>query len=301
MRNISRADLNQARRRFVAHCEKDYYAEWFWFPYQQRAWVNCWRNDGARADARPYPSEEEARAQEMGSYLFELLTHKEYRRLPGRRQAELFGALAMAGLPSDVSIVTPVSEALHFRRGIQNFRVLDMEFEIPIPPRADDRSRPDWSICQRAWWDVIRNVYARADAPLRVALEMRILGGSDITMAPQQGNSLGTCSIEILTNLITPTRQWRRFMQDIATLWTSYKDPRGRRLNVRPHWAKQWQGITLHNRPAIGYLRDRAYARSIPRFRAGLRAIAKQGGYTAGDLRMFSNPLLDDLFAAVFE
>jgi hypothetical protein len=301
MRNISRAELDDARSRFVAQCEKDYYTEWFWFPYQQRAWVNCWRNDGARADAQPYPSEQETHAEEMEKYLIGLQINTTFRRLPGRRQAELFGALAMAGMPSDVSIVTPVSDALHFRRGIQNLRVRDMEFEIPIPPRADDHTRADWSICQRAWWDVIRNVYERADAPLRVALEMRIVGGSDITMAPQHGNNLGTCSIEILTNETTSHRQWTRFKQDIANLWTSYKDPFGQQLNVRPHWAKEWQGITLHHRPSISYLREQAYADSIPRFRASLRAIAKQGGYTASDLRMFSNPLLDDLFDAVFE
>ena len=301
MRNISRADLEHARSRFVAQCEEDYYAEWFWFPYQPRAWVNCWRNDGARTEAKPYPSRAETQAEEMATYLIGLQINTAYRRLPGRKQAELFGALAMAGLPSDVSIVTPVSDALHFRRGIQNLRVRDMELEIPIPPRADDHARPDWSICQKAWWDVIRNVYERADAPLRVTLEMRIIGGSDITMAPQHGNTLGTCSIEILTSEITPDRQWTRFKQDIANLWTSYKDPFGQQLNVRPHWAKEWQGISLHDRPAVSYLRERAYADSIPRFRAGLRAIARQGGYTTRDLRMFSNPLLDRLFHAVFE
>jgi hypothetical protein len=237
MRGISRADLDHARSRFVAQCEQAYYAEWFWFPYQERAWVNCWRNDGARADAQTYPSEQETQAEELGTYLIGLQMNNTFRRLPGRKQAELFGTVAMAGLPSDVSIVTPVSDALHFRRGIQNFRVRDMELEIPIPPRADDRTRADWSICQRAWWDVIRNVYGRADAPLRVTLEMRVMGGSDITMAPQHGNSLGTCAIEILTNELTPHRQWTRFKQDIANLWTSYKDPSGRGLNVRPHWA----------------------------------------------------------------
>jgi hypothetical protein len=179
--------------------------------------------------------------------------------------------------------------------------VRNMEFQIPIPPRADNPKRPDWSICQRAWWDVIRNVYERADAPMRVALEMRIMGGSDITMAPQHGNRLGTCSIEILTNLRTPAREWREFMQDIANLWMSYKGPDGRPLNVRPHWAKQWQGLTFRRRPAVSYLRNRAYAERIPEFRAGLRAIAKQGGYRVRDLRMFSNPLLDDLFRDVFE
>ena len=301
MRNISRADLNRARRRFVRHCERDYYAEWFWFPYHRNGWVNCWRNDGAREDARRYHREAEIVAQQTGTSLVQLLQDTEWLQLPGRTQAELFGALAMGGLPSDVSIVTPVIEALHFQRGIHNFRVRDMEFQIPIPPRADDPTRPDWSICQRAWWDVIRNVYDRADAPMRVALEMRIMGGSNITMAPQHGNSLGTCSIEILTNLRTPTREWKRFKQDIANMWMSYKDPDGRPLNVRPHWAKQWQGTTYRSRPAISHLRNRAYDARIPEFRAGLRAIAKQGGYTARDLRMFSNPLLDDLFGAVLK
>jgi hypothetical protein len=300
MSGISRTDLEKARRRFVRRCERDYYAEWFWFPYQEKAWVNCWQNDGARGDARPYPSEEETRAQQAGTSLVQLLVDTEWLRLPGRTQAELFGGLALGALPSDVSIVTPVIEALHFQRGIQNFRVRDMEFEIPIPPRADDPTRPDWSICQRAWWDVIRNVYERADAPMRVALEMRIMGGSHITLAPQHGNRLGTCSIEVLTHLRTPAREWRKFMQDIVDLWMSYEDPDGRPLNVRPHWVKQWQGLRFRHRPAISHLRNRAYAARNPEFRAGLRAIAKQGGYSTKDLRMFSNPLLDDLFGEVF-
>jgi hypothetical protein len=301
MSNISHADLDEATRHFVAQCEQQYYAEWFWFPFQQRAWVNCWRNDGARADAQPYPTAEETQLEETATYLIGVQINTTFRRLPGRKQAELFGSLAMAGMPTDVSIVTPVSDALHFRRGIQNLRVRDMELEIPIPPRADDPTRADWSICQRAWWDVIRNVYERADAPMRVALEMRIMGGSEITMAPQRGNTFGTCAIEVLTNEITPNRQWARFKQELANLWTSYKDPSSRPLNVRPHWAKEWQGITMHDRPIVSYLRDHAYADSIPRFRDSLRAIALQGGYTANDLRMFSNPLLDDLFSAVFE
>jgi hypothetical protein len=301
MTNLSGGDLQRARRRFVRQCEQSYYAEWFWFPYEKNGWVNCWRNDGARKDAKPYPGEEGTRAQQAGIAAVQMLTDTEWLKLPGRTQAELFAGIAMAGLPTDVTIVTPIIEALHFQRGIHNFRVRDMEFEIPIPPRADDPTRPDWSICQRAWWDVIRNVYERRDAPMRVALEMRIMGGSDITLAPQRGNRFGTCSIEVLTNLRTPAREWRTFMQDVANLWMSYKDPDGRPLNVRPHWAKQWQGIKLRDRPAISHLRDRAYAARIPEFRALLREIAKQGGYTARDLRVFSNPLLDDLFGAVFE
>jgi len=301
MSDISEADLEAARERFVAQCENDYYAEWFWFPYQQEAWVNCWQNDGARADAQPYPSELETREQEVASYLIGLSNDTAYQLLPGRTQAELFGAIAMAGLPSDTTIVTPLIEALHFKRGIHNFRVLDMELEIPIPALADDPTRADWSICQRAWWDVIRAVYERADAPLRVALEMRIMGGSEITMAPQHGNRFGTCSIEILTSLATPAEEWTRFIQDIADLWTSYADSTGHPLNVRPHWAKQWQPVSYRGKDAIHYLREEAYADRIPEFRAGLRAVASEGGYETSELRLFSNALFDDLFRAVFE
>jgi hypothetical protein len=300
MRGISPADLEAARRHFVAQCEESYYAEWFWFPYHEKAWVNCWHNDGRRDEAKPYPSASETRQQELGAYGVELTTDSVFRLLPGRTQAELFSQIAMAGLPTDTTIVTPLIEALHFKRGIQNFRVLDMEFEIPIPARADDPTKPDWSICQRAWWDVIRTVYSRPDSPMRVTLEMRVMGGSGTTMAPQYGNRFGTCSIEILTNLITPASEWKSFMQQIADLWLSYRDHRGRPLNVRPHWAKQWQDVTYRGMPAVEYLRDHAYKTRIPEFRRGLRAIARQGGYEARDLRMFSNPLLDELFGAVF-
>jgi len=130
---------------------------------------------------------------------------------------------------------------------------------------------------------------------------MRVMGGSQITMAPEYGNSLGTCSIEVLTSLITPTPAWTSFMQELTNRWTSYTDPAGRPLNVRPHWAKQWQQVTIGGQPAADYLRDTAYAARIPEFRAGLHAVAAQGGYPPSALRMFSNPLLDDLFGAIFE
>jgi hypothetical protein len=297
MSGITQAAMDQAWARFVEHCENDYYAEWFWFPFRQECWVNCWNNDGRREDARPYPGEWGTLIEQAEEYLAELATTTVFRLLPGRWQAELFGAAAMAGLPGEGTSVTPVIEALHFRRGIQNFRVLDMELEIPIPPRADDRERPDWSICQRAWWGAIANVLERSDAPLRTTLEMRVMGGSGITMAPQAGNTLGTCSIEVLTHLETPRNEWGPFLQDVADLWTAFADPDGNPLNVRPHWAKEWQDVRFRGMPAVDYVSRVAYADRIPAFREGLRRIAQQGGYELTALRRFSNPLLDRVFA----
>jgi len=181
MSGITQGDLDQALARFVDQCQNDYYTEWFWFPYQQLCWVNCLHNDGRRDQAQLYPSALQTVVQQTEEYLIQVIENTVFRLLPGRLQAELFGGLALAILPSDVTVVAPVIEALHFRRGIQNFRVLDMELEIPVPARADDPSLPDWSVCQRAWWDAIATVLGRSDAPMRVTLEMRIMGGSGVT------------------------------------------------------------------------------------------------------------------------
>lgn len=117
-----------------------------------------------------------------------------------------------------------------------------MEFEIPLPPLASDPSKPDLSIVQRAWWDVINLVYRKAKDgkyPMRLTMELRIMGGSDMHMAPQYGNDHGTASIEILTVLNAAPEDWEEFKQEVATIWMSY-EVEGIKLNARPHWAKEW-------------------------------------------------------------
>jgi hypothetical protein len=307
MTGITDAQRDQAASDFYQRCEESYYAEWFWFPYQPECWINTWKNDGLRQDAKDYPPPFDVFLQWLEEYLAECLNNWWlFKDLPGLVQAMFFGWTAMSQLPdigkSDPSITTPLIDGLHFRRGIQNMRVLDMELEIPIPGLAADPTKPDWSICQRAWWDAISIIYSRLDAPMRIALEMRIMGGSAITMAPQFGNSLGTCSIEVLTNLNTPREQWLSFMQQITDKWTSYTDAQGKPLNVRPHWAKQWQGLTFSGQPAEQYLPSVAYRDRLPEFSKALQSVASAGGYTLGDLqKRFSNPLFDTLFQSVFQ
>ena len=225
-----------------------------------------------------------------------------FRLLPGRVQAKINGTAAMLGLPDGRTIVTPVADALHFQRGIQNLRVLDMELEIPIPARADEPDLPDWTIAQRAWWDAIALVYEREDTPMRLTLEMRITGGSDIVLAPQHGNRFGTCSIEVLTTPTVDDEDWQSFKQQLADRWDSYTDAQGARLNVRPHWAKEWQNLEFRGMRATEYVKTVAYADRIPEFRAGLEQIAAAGGYTVADLQqLFSNELLDDVLEHVFD
>src|SRR4051812_11723387 len=85
--------------------------------------------------------------------------------------------------------------------------VHDGEWEIPIPRKADGTF--DYYIIQRAWWDAISATYKPQfwRGPLRMALEMRITGGSAVLMAPQRHNE-ATCSIEILTTANTKNSVW---------------------------------------------------------------------------------------------
>lgn len=69
---------------------------------------------------------------------------------------------------------------------------------------------------------------------------MRIIGASNVTLAPQQGSQFGFASIEIVTSLSSGVDgTWVPLVQKIVDKWTSY-EAGGVKLNPRPHWAKMW-------------------------------------------------------------
>jgi hypothetical protein len=127
------------------------------------------------------------------------------------------------------------------------------------------------------------------------------MADSNIAMAPQYGNRWGTCSIEVLTTPNTDAAEWKAFMQDISNLWMSLRASDNSSLNVRPHWAKQWQGLTFKGLPANDYLKNTAYKDQIPVFKSSLQKVALAGGYSLKDCQtMFSNKVFDDIFEQVF-
>lgn len=179
-------------------------------------------------------------------------------------------------------------------------RVRDMELQIPIPSLRSDPSRPDFSVVRRAWWDVIKLVYADADkTPMRLTLELRIMGGSDLILAPQRGNDHGTASIEVISLPdAVSDGEWMNFLQQVCDLWMSYEDENGKKLNVRPHWAKEWDGLRMGQDriDARQYLKTVSYREEIPRFKEVLQTIGKEQGWGLEDLRArFSNPLWDEM------
>ncbi|CAE6497565.1 unnamed protein product [Rhizoctonia solani] len=303
MNGITPQQLEQARQEFIRRCKEDYYLEWFWFPLTESVWINTWKKVevASTASLEPYPSPLEALKQWTEGWLAEqVVSSKAFAWLPGWAQMSLLANLCLFMMPDlpdpGQAIQTILSEAIHFRRGAQNMRVWDSEWEIPIPESAKVPGERDYETIQRAWWDAISATYSNDEYPMRLTLEMRLTGGSDVLLAPQRGNEFGTISIEILTVPSTPKDVWARFMQQIADLWTSYVDSKGAPLNARPHWAKQWQGLTVRDQPIEQYLKQCAYKDAIPEFRAMLEVISESQGTTVQDMRSrFSNPLLERL------
>jgi hypothetical protein len=87
------------------------------------------------------------------------------------------------------SLKAPIINAIHFRRGVNIFRVKAYSDK----PSSNEL---DLSVAQAAWWDAIqvfeRNARERTLCPANVALELRVTGGCD---SAQHGNDV-TCSVE---------------------------------------------------------------------------------------------------------
>ncbi|KAF5630237.1 oxidoreductase [Fusarium tjaetaba] len=150
----------------------------------------------------------------------------------------LISMAAMKALP-EKNVKTYLPDALHFQRAIQNAR--------------------------QACWDAIVLTYKNSEeCPIRMPLEMRIMGGSGVIMAPQRGNALGTCRESLKTH---------------------------------PHWAKEWHGYTVDGKPWIGRLEAVDYKGERQQFLQTLADIGKKAGWPLQDLQeRFSNDLFDVLF-----
>ncbi|TPX15992.1 uncharacterized protein E0L32_000326 [Thyridium curvatum] len=285
---------------FERQAASDYYCEWFWFPYSDYCWVNCWNATDDPAGAVDYPNEGMILFQFISQFtmnvlqnaavLNELITAAEL----DEATVTLLSRAAMFAMP-DKPVKTYLTDALHFQRGIQNIRVLDLEVEMPLPAKPDRPDAPDFGLARRAWWDAILACYRHTDrCPQRMPLEMRVMGGSEVVMAPQRGNALGTCAIEVLT-LESARDIWDPYAQEVLDLWMGYRDPRsGDRLKTRPHWAKQWAQFQVEGRPWREWMKESSYKEEIVEFKDTLAAIGKEHGWTLADLKKrFSNDFFD--------
>ncbi|PSR85731.1 hypothetical protein BD289DRAFT_409085 [Coniella lustricola] len=304
-----RIDITPEKRQadieaFEKHCTDDYYVEYFWFPYADECWINNWNNTEDSNGVIDYPSEAQTFFMFVSQFTLNLLQDsKVLNELANAVNLDtaavtLLSRTAMLALPAwDKPVKTYLTDALHFQRGIQNVRVLDMEVEMPLLPKKENPSKPSFDLVRRAWWDAILECYKHSDTcPQRMPLEMRIMGDSEIIMAPQRGNTLGTCSIEILT-LESAKSLWKPYAEEVLAKWLSYTDTEGKPLRSRPHWAKQWAGFEVNGRPWLEKMKDVDNKDEILEFKRVLGKIGKDHGWTLANLKKrFSNDLFDSLF-----
>lgn len=298
---------SQNNKMFFSRCQ-DYYAEWFWFILTDKCWINSWNkddpvNDGKNRDhwvnggGEIYSSIQTWLQNAMSAFAGLFIRKND--KMPSPPYQEFFVKTAndvIAGLLSTSQRTLPLPEALHFQRGIRHIKVRDVEIEIPIPLNSD--GQPDWSIAQKAWWDTIYIIYKNLEntgaLPVNLTLEMRIMGGSDITMAAQRGNQY-TCSIEVLSTILVPHNDWKAMVEQIIACWLNYTDSENNPLAIRTHWGKEWYGLQFNDIDSESFVRN-THSKSIPEFKQQLEAIATAGGYTLDDMRnRFSNTLWDNI------
>ncbi|KAJ4165930.1 hypothetical protein NW765_007156 [Fusarium oxysporum] len=290
---------------FERRANGDFYAEWFWFPYSSQVWVNTWKTDKRTNDVVNYPSHAKTFIQVLGTTIMnigqDILQKIEALQTKPYMQTSFLSWLAMKNLDerkeNEKPIRTLLPNALHFQRGVQNIRVRDMEVEIPLHAKKGTTNERDYTNVQRAWWDAIITCYDNIKTcPMRMPLEMRIMGSSEVTLAPQRGHKLGTCAIEILT-LKVVADIWEPYAQQVLDKWISYKDNDGKQVVIRPHWAKEWYSYKVDGNPWIEKLKKEIYKNEIAEFKGLMAAIGKKHGWTLADLkRTFSNEVLDYLY-----
>ncbi|KAI8161144.1 L-gulono-1,4-lactone dehydrogenase [Colletotrichum sp. SAR 10_70] len=306
---LSTKEKRERQLEFERQATNDYYSEWFWFPYSQKVWVNCWNDTTDSTDVVEFPDNGQIFLSFVQSVTMNILQNADFLKklidLTDIRES-VVTLISLAGtnaLPTK-RVTTYVPDALHFQRAIQNVRVRDMEVEIPLVSKKHTESTRegrvdiDYATVQRAWWDAILLAYANIkDCPMSMPLEMRIMGGSDIIMAPQRHNQLGTCAIEILTLQATPVDKWVGFAQQVLDKWMSLKDPRTQKpLRVRPHWAKEWEKFQVNGKPWLEKLMKEDYKAEIEEFRKVLAEIGSEAGWGLKDLQSrFSNEVFDTL------
>ena len=119
--------IEDALAKFEDQAANNYYSEWFWFPYQQTAWVNCWNNTSDTTNLVDSPTAGEIWLQWIEGWIGGVMMASPFfAALPSHWQAQLLATAGMAVLPPTLfeepepQVKTYLPNALHFRRGVCN-------------------------------------------------------------------------------------------------------------------------------------------------------------------------------------
>jgi hypothetical protein len=272
--------IGDLREQLVKDYESDalkFYSEWFWFPGSSKVWINCWDEEiDEQEKGEDFPGHwqavQESILTRLSGVLHVLGAHP-------KKQTAIFSNSAMHFLPTH-PMNLQLCDTLHFRRGIHTLPVQDVEADIEIP---EIDGKIDLDFVRQLWWtsiDAIDEEKKNGNYPVRVALEMRLMGGSKTTLATQYGNKW-TCAIEVLSFLETPG--FLGFAEKLVDRW--YRISHGRKCKLRLHWAKQW--VKVNGMEYIDFLKV-DMKDQLDRFK---KEVPKEAW------ELFSNETFDKLFS----
>jgi len=290
----------------------NYYSESIQYPHHHGApgilWMNSWDNLGNGEDALSLIDHKEDEFQR--SYIFlEDVANRGFKTIFEYFDSTeylywLFGwlvgaASSIAMNDWDAPVTTTATEAMHFQRGLHYLSVKTAELIVPIPEL--ENGEPDWRILQEVVFDMqqVYNEFIEADLyPMDLAMENRMMAGSDMLMAAQYGNKR-SLAIEIASSPLVPEDLWLDFKNALATKWKNYYDREGNRLKVRPHWAKEFPQV-VGDQDIYEYMRE-VYADQIPAYVEGVKKLMKQtNGNLTHTIKTFSTKYLDTIFEGYF-
>ena len=126
-KNWTEKDIQAAKADFENRATNDFYSEWFWYTYQNTAWVNSWNPTSDPKGAKEFPSPAGVFLQWlqcwMGGWFSQTFF---FQNIPGRWQAQFLAIAGMAVLPPtlfDTELVeykTTLPNGLHFFRGVSH-------------------------------------------------------------------------------------------------------------------------------------------------------------------------------------
>jgi hypothetical protein len=159
-KTFTKEKIAEATKKFEERVENDYYNEFFWFPYQQKAWVNCWNDTPDPKGAKEYPPTWEVWLQWIQNWLGGVIVEtKFFKDIPGRWQVCYIhgapnGLLVRGGLLMELArigrvygnfdyglLATAVFRSEGFRNKdsaplcspLQTRRKLDSLYPLPLP------------------------------------------------------------------------------------------------------------------------------------------------------------------------
>ena len=252
-------DLGQLRS-FLAGNE---YVEVFWLPQSSGLWAKSWN----RTDA---PARRRSRTSVPRDFVNTTVANAMWRaamHAPSATRA-INETLYRGFTPRRRSVVLDAADSFHYQHFIENVRCEIMSFSVVIDP--------EFRNVAKAWQVVVDKVQERAaagESPLNLALEMRVIGHSDVWLSPAfSASGQHHCYFELISAAGTP--KCHEFFDDVATAWM-----RSPELQARPHWGKYFADI-----PGIVPHIHQAWQGNIAKF-ADIRDLIDPD-------RMFCNPAL---------